>query len=617
MALGNSSDGMLVPGRVSGRANDMAEDNSNNGLPEGKAEGMYLIIPAPSTGSGDKAPNTPWQVAPEPFYGTEADLRAEYDNNKQTREVFEDYETYKAYATEAQESLESTTWWNSEGIDNRTRSEVIREGDDLGRSFSQSRPDDARQTDFNARKSGYQQWLMAPEQQALNEKYGIPTDFTSTSGDVYKWTGTGYHKVIDISTNPSFQDYAKAGITAVVAGGLGAGISTALFPAAGAATGTATGAGAIAAPGAVAASGGLLGGSIAQGAVGGGISSLISGALNGDLSLKGVLTGALTGGITGGFADLASSGALGNSIDNAIWDVSGVTGLDYETVSEIMGSVVTGVVKGEDLEGILMEAAGTAAGNLGKGWLNNTLGQSGLDVDNWFTEGVTNINTEALGTIVENVADAAGAGEIGLDDLGSGVLDYIDADGSFAFADPGIDIPNFSGTLGSAFDNLPDVDIRKGDAGFDVDDEGNITITGNVDFLPEDLPNVNIPDVDIRKGDAGFDVDDEGNITITGNVDFLPDVDVDVENPFSTPENPFSTPEVDLPEVDLPEVDFGGGGFNGGKFNPFYSGINYQPQQLQGLIQSRPVNAVSELQDIISRSLQNNSKTSSLFGEMI
>ena len=290
----------------------------------------------------------------------------------------------------------------------------------------------------------------------------------------------------------------------------------------------------------------------ATGAIQGGLSSALGGAIEGNLDVGDILTGALTGGITGGLGDLASSGALGNSIDNAIWDVSGVTGLDYDTVSEIMGSVASGAVQGQDLEDILMTAAGTAAGNLGKGWLNETLGQSGLDVDNWFKDGTTNINTEALGTIAENLGDAAGAGKIDIGDVGSGLLDYIEAGGSLGFADPDIKLPNVGGSL-------PDVDFSKGDWGITQDEEGNYNVSGNVDFLPDGGLNfpagTDLGYIEDAIREAGREFDD----TVLQPIkDALPQ--------GTTPDNPFSTP--DLPSVDLPSIDLPSLGLSGGSGSP-------------------------------------------------
>ena len=290
----------------------------------------------------------------------------------------------------------------------------------------------------------------------------------------------------------------------------------------------------------------------ATGAIQGGLSSALGGAIEGNLDVGDILTGALTGGITGGLGDLASSGALGNSLDNAIWDVSGVTGLDYDTVSEIMGGVASGAVQGQDLEDILMTAAGTAAGNLGKGWLNETLGQSGLDVDNWFKEGTTNINTEALGTIAENLGDAAGAGKIDIGDVGSGLLDYIEAGGSLGFADPDIKLPNVGGSL-------PDVDFSKGDWGITQDADGNYNVSGNVDFLPDGGLNfpagTDLGYIEDAIREAGREFDD----TVLQPIkDALPQ--------GTTPDNPFSTP--DLPSVDLPSIDLPSLGLSGGSGSP-------------------------------------------------
>ncbi len=303
----------------------------------------------------------------------------------------------------------------------------------------------------------------------------------------------------------------------------------------------------------------------ATGAIQGGLSSALGGAIEGNLDVGDILTGALTGGITGGFGDLASAGSLGNSLDNAIWDVSGVTGLDYDTVSEIMGGVASGAVQGQDLEDILMTAAGTAAGNLGKGWLNETLGQSGLDVDNWFKEGTTNINTEALGTIAENLGDAAGAGKIDIGDVGSGLLDYIEAGGSLGFADPDIKLPNVGGSL-------PDVDFSKGDWGITQDADGNYTVSGNADFLPDGGLNfpagTDLGYIEDAIREAGREFDDAvvqpvleagrefDDAVLQPIKDALPQ-GTTPDNPFSTPDNPFSTPE--LPSIDLPDVGLSSG----------------------------------------------------------
>ena len=519
---------------------------------------------------------------------TEAELKKQFEDSPQTKNTFGDFENYMNYIREAQDLvLKDVDWMASQRAEYRPGSAAgARDmGEDRGWAPGQTKALDEQkyQDEQGAVKSGYHQWLSTEENKALLEKYGIQPTIITPEGDYRVWTGSGYAKQQTEPRSMNTGDYIKAAAAVAGAVATGGAASGALG---GGALGGAAGAGLGSVVGQAVTTGGVDLGQVGQAVLTGGISGGldIGGYMPGETGslLNDVTTGAVVGGVTaaaegGSIKDGIISGAAGagltNALDNVIWDVSGATGLDHGTVTDVIKGAVDGTINGDDVEDILMQAAGTAGADLAKGWFTQTVGQNGLDVDNWFKEGTTNISNEAVNSLVDTISGAVVDGEFDVGDLASGALDYAQAGGSFAFADPDINLPDFGG--------LPDVDFSKGDWGVTQDEEGNYTVSGNVDWLPDG--DLNFPAgtdlgyIEDAAREAGRWVDDavvqpvleagrEFDDTVLQPIkDALPQ-GTTPDNPFSTPDNPFSTP--DLPSVDLPSVDLPSLGLSGGSGSP-------------------------------------------------
>lgn len=282
----------------------------------------------------------------------------------------------------------------------------------------------------------------------LNEKYGLtgPRQDTGTyqpiydeSGDAYQWNGTSYTRVFEKPEDSLWDQVFKAGVLGTLAVAFGGAAKGAL--------------------------GGALGG-IGSGAAGGAVGSAVSGAITGDITAEGILQGALLGGI-GGLADKMLAGELvGSRLDEAVWELSDVLGMDYDQTLNILEGVASGAITGEGLEGIV---TGVVT-NVGADKLTSYIEDSvGLDVPNLFEEGTTTINRDAVEEASRVLLRDALEGELDSGTLASMGIGYIREDGTFAFMDPSSLIPDIdTGKVGDFFDFLPDIELMGGE-GFDID----------------------------------------------------------------------------------------------------------------------------------------------------
>ena len=268
---------------------------------------------------------------------TRGDLQGQYQADPFLQSTFGSFDNYIAYMTEASPMLGTLDWWNDTGIDKRTPPQILREGEDLAMSAGQQTDiNDLRQSNYNARQSGYQQWLMSEENQALMQQYGIEPTIVDEKGDTYTWTGNGYMRTdINEDSRLGVNDVVKAGIVSTIGAGLGGALAPAL--------------------------GGSLGlGAAGTGAIKGASGALISGLIQGDgLDPKSILLGAATGGLGGALSN--TNGMLGGLIN---------TGSDVadDAIRGALTGALGGAVDGDILEGALYGAAGGAATNLiGKG----------------------------------------------------------------------------------------------------------------------------------------------------------------------------------------------------------------------------------------------------------
>jgi hypothetical protein len=526
-----------------------------------------------------------------PNYGgtaTEAELRSTYDGSTTLQNTFGSFENYLGYMTEASEMLGQQNWWNAEGIDKRSRSDILREGEDLSTGAAQDTEiDDLRQSNYNARQSQYQQWLMSEQNQALMQKYGIAPTITNEKGDKFHWTGSGYVRTYKANRSQG-ADIAKAILIGMASYGVGKAVAGGLMAggAGGASAGGATTAGA-----ATATSGGAIANSIAAatGLTPGAVSS-IAGAMVGNATGQMLLTGEidptklLISGATAGILEtadllsnmdpaLADSATLG-FLDDKVNQLAILLRTDYDTALNIAKAVSVGALEGGDVEGIVKSAVSV----LGADYVADIVQQTiGTTVPNLFEEGTTTINPNAIEEVARIVIRDGLNGELDQGTLISAGLGYVREDGTFAFIDPSPLFPEIEDAFGDVdLDfGLPDVDLVGGE-GFDISyeaaqeegDDGNIILQydqGTVDAIEQVLKDakeagsefneaVIKPVVDVIQ-EAGYAVDDYILQPIKEGAQAL-------WNAIPKPDLP-EGPDIDFPDfpsvdIDLPKLEFRG-----------------------------------------------------------
>jgi len=565
-----------------------------------------------------------------PNYGGTAsveDLKKTYQGSTTLQQTFGSFENYLGYMTEASEMLGQQSWWNAEGIDQRTPSQIRREEEDLSRGPAQDTArDDLRQSNYNARQSQYQQWLMSEQNQALMAKYGIAPTITNEKGDKFHWTGSGYVRTYKQSRNQGAQ-IAKAILIGMASYGVGKVVSGAMLGTGGAAGGGAGGAAGVAAP--TATSGSSIAGSIAQatGLTTGTVSSA-AGAMAGNAAGQLLLTGEinpadmLTAGITAGILEAADAlqymdPALAESVplgfvDDQINNLADLLHTDYNTALDIAKAVSVGAIEGGDLQGIVAGAAAT----LGADYITDTIQETiGTTVPNFFEEGTTTINPNAVEEVARIVLRDGLNGELDAGTLMSAGLGYIRNDGTFAFMDPS---PLFPEVEFGDFDvdfGLPDVDLVGGE-GFDItyeaaldeEGEGNLILQydqNTVDQIENILKEakeagsefnqaVIQPIVDVIQ-EAGYAVDDYVLQPIKEAAESLWNALPDL------PEGPqinlpsLTGPDVNIPvDIDTPSFSLSDINFNrpfgeqAARFSPLTAGAMAQQVQLLSPVQVNP-----------------------------
>jgi hypothetical protein len=509
---------------------------------------------------------------------SEEGLRNYYDSQPLLESQFGSFENFKNYSAEYTALLnqnlnETNPWWDIPEEDSeRFQAEATLDQEALGYSDAEMGALAANQAFGNVSSylnlgniplpdgttvdatAGYQRYsdeaeagnsmglynsfALSEDVQALNEKYGIDPqrsiEFMGEDGDVWsaQWNGSGFitRKIREIDDSFGLGDLVKV----AVIGGLTAGAGAAL----GAAFGTAGAAGgAGGAAGAAGAAGGAAGGASLSGLAGAAgtnalASAVVQGAVTGSVDASSLATAAITGGleyIGDAFraGEIAAGSDIGAAVDNAIWDMADTLGTDYDTVFNIASGVASGALTGENLEEIALGAVSTYATSELQNYVRETYADSmgNVDVDNWFREGETTVPIAAFNPFIESAVSAATGEDVDATDIVNNIIDFatyessgLDAEGTLAFADPGINLEG----LGDGFDiNLPDINI------------------GIPEFLDVDLPSLNLPEVAIDLPSVN-----------------LPEVAVDLPS-VNLPEVAVDLPSVDLPEVavDLPSVD--------------------------------------------------------------
>jgi hypothetical protein len=490
-------------------------------VPEKEEEPTYNVIYSPGTSTGlfDPRTGTEDRTGDAEYNGemrveqlTESQIKERWDSDTFLQDQFGDFENYMGYVAESSDAFAETNWWESKGIDNRTETEKLREEDDLGRGDTQiDTAYDQKQLDDNARKSGYRQWLMSDENQALMQKYGVSDTVMNDKGDKYIWMGNGY-TLVDEADEMEFSDWAKTGIIVAT--------SIAIGNAAGVA---AAGTGAASMPGWM------------VGAIKGGVGSVVSqGLTTGSIDPSSLFQSVLLGGVGGLVGDLANmdgsifsdTTGLTGKADEIVSGLSDMLKIPYDEALQIADGIATGLIVGDDITSIVLNAAGKYAQGEIMDVLQGAYGDT-VQVADWFKDGASNIPIEALEPFVGGAIQTAINGGADSTDALRMIWDYHQAGGDLDFIlPPGVDMPE-GGALDWLNAQLPDVTINWNSPEFEV------TYEEGVEEDEKDKVTVDIPGVDVD-----IDVD-------------IPEVKCPTGERWSTDLSK-CIPDIELPEV--PEV---------------------------------------------------------------
>jgi len=355
-------------------------------------------------------------------YYTEEEIKKYWDSGSMSTFQSQndlDWDTYWEYISERQSYIESgelvdpTNFMTAAINSNRNPCTGLTGRDE---EICRARTDVAIQQDSLA---SMEKWLASDINAQLMEKYGIVGSYTNGDGDKYLWNGSTYVRT-----------YEAPGVDwgAIVAGVMVGGF-----------TGGAVG------PGIA----GALGGGAGAGAAAGAISSMLGQAiLTGEIDPSKVLQSALLGGVGGFFDDLiaADPGTYGGWIVNGevvgtagTWAIekgqmlADILGISQDSALSIIEGILTGVIKGEDLEGIVLNAVGSWGTEKIQSYITDLLGESGIDVSNFFREGETNISTDSINGLVGVGIQALIDGGMSTTDAVKALYDYFNDGGSLDF----------------------------------------------------------------------------------------------------------------------------------------------------------------------------------------
>ncbi len=370
-------------------------------------------------------------------YYTEAEIRAAWDADEGMGYLKEqtDWDNYWGYLTERQDLIDAGELSDGDSVGaagRAARDEAIKGAGGLKASGgAKSAGAGTRKLNSDARNEQFMSMINNPVQVALMEKYGIPNDFRNDDGDVFQWNGSSYTKTVKVD-GPDWGLLIAAAMTGYIMGPQIAG--------------------------AAGFSGGFAGG-VASGAAG---SVITQGIATGSVDFGQVAMAGVLGGIGGFFDDLqaATPGTYGGWVVNGevvgtagTWGIekgqylSDLLNIPLDQALGIVEGVLTGAVSGEDLEGIAINAAGGWGEAYTNQWIKDTLADQGLDVDNLFKEGTTNISTESLQGLVSDGFDALLAGGMSETDALQAIYGFFDEGGSLDFLLPMLPELGFEGDL--------------------------------------------------------------------------------------------------------------------------------------------------------------------------
>ena len=618
----------LISGSFSASTMEAEETAVDNARYNEEGERLYYWVPPSELGDPKRSSEESELYKDTGGYYTEAEIRAAWDADEGMGYLKEqtDWDNYWGYLTERQDLIDDGVLSDGTSVTQaqlQAKREAIQAAGGLKESGgAKGAGKGTSQVTLAARQDAFNAMINDPAQVELMNKYGLSMSFQNDDGDTFRWNGSSYTKTDKIA-GPNWGLLVGAAMTGYILGPQIAGL------------------------------GGLTGG-FSGGAASGAVGSVITqGIATGSVDFGQVATAGVLGGIGGFFDDLqaATPGTYGGWVVNGeVVGTAGTWGIEkgqyladllnipLDEALGIMEGVLTGAVTGEDLEGIAINAVGGWGEAYTNQWIKDTLGNQGLDVDNLFKDGTSNISTESLQGLVSEGFDALLAGGMSETDALKAIYGFFDDGGTLDFLLPMLPELGFEGDLFDIpgfceiFPKLCDIDIDinlpnpcpdgfwdKGDGyGCVKIPDVNINNPCPDGFIDNGdgkgcvkIPEVNInnpcPDGFIDKGDGkgcvkipkitcpeGFRNEDGECVKI--EVDG-PDIDVD-------------TPDLDI-DIDLPKPEF---------TSPDSTGAGYTSEGPVGLDIGLPamtpmisvpnVDAAGQLNAFIARQFQKKDRSS-------
>jgi|DEB0MinimDraft_6_1074348.scaffolds.fasta_scaffold06556_3 hypothetical protein len=428
------------------------------------------------------------------------ELEAAYyaQDNARTREAFGSWDNYLAYMNERQDLIDAgeykADWWD--------RGVALVDPEGLGRDAGM----DDRALEGSIIDEGVRQAQIGYGEQEdvftdLYEKYtGESVVKYLDNGAKYEWNGTSF-----VMTQEAYGYHFGTILGETLPGiVIGAGLGPAgadIFGVAGAGSGAARGA-VSSMLGQYVTTGSVDPGSVAQSAVLGGIGGFFDDIVAADPGTYGgwVVNGQVVG-------------APGQFAIEKIQYLSNALGIPFTDAAGIVEGILTGAVKGQDFEGIVLNAVGGWGSAKVNQYIQNTLGDAGLDVDNFFREGSTNISTEAIQSLVDNGIQGLVDGGMSPKDVFVTLYDFFDEGGSLDFLWPSLgkldididadfpnfcdDFPNFPLCSGGTLPGIDLPKVCKEDAQGEKPWYCSLGLNGSIG-VDVDLPDVDLPEVDIQ-----------------------------------------------------------------------------------------------------------------------
>ena len=414
-----------------------SEETVDNARYNDEGERLYYWVPPSELGDPKRTSEEAELYKDTGGYYTEAEIRAAWDAEQGMGYLKEqtDWENYWGYLTERQDLIDDGVLSDGTSVtqaQRQAKKEAIQAAGGLKASGgAKGAGKGTEQITLAARQDAFNNMINDPAQVELMEKYGLSMSFQNDDGDTFRWNGSSYTKT-DKVAGPNWGLLIGAAMTGYIMGPQIAG--------------------------AAGFSGGVAGGAASSAA-----GSIISqGIATGSVDFGQVATAGVLGGIGGFFDDLqaATPGTYGGWVVNGeVVGTAGTWGIEkgqyladllnipLDQALGIMEGVLTGAVSGEDLEGIAINAVAGWGEAYTNQWVKDTLGDQGLDVDNLFKEGTTNISTESLQGLVSEGFDALVAGGMSETDALKAIYGFFDEGGSLDFLLPMLPELGFEGDL--------------------------------------------------------------------------------------------------------------------------------------------------------------------------